>query len=79
MEQKQLRFDRKKAQNFPELPSANIPSNVAFQDKMARSDERDSGPALDTLPDFSTPERNSRKELGERIFERRELEELERL
>ena len=35
---------------------------------MARREEEDSGPVLDALPDFSTPERNSRKELEERLL-----------
>ena len=66
LQKKQLRLAKKKAQNFPEHQSANIPSNVVFQDKMAGSDEGDSAPVLDALPDFSTPERNSRKELEAR-------------
>ena len=65
---KQLRLAKKNAQNFPEHQSANIPSNVVFQDKMARSDEGDSRPVLDALPDFSSPERNNRKELEERLL-----------
>merc|ERR1712198_734952 len=49
---------RNEVQNFPERQSPNIPTNESFNE--------DSGPVLDALPDFSTPERNSRKELEAR-------------
>jgi len=49
---------RNEVPNFPERPSPNIPTNESFNE--------DSGPVLDALPDFSTPERNSRKELEAR-------------